>query len=49
MDATTSTPLLQQLEFLREIDRLRSVGRQSPLLDRRRKENSAEHSWHLAM
>ncbi|WP_213957992.1 MULTISPECIES: HD family hydrolase [unclassified Variovorax] len=41
--------LNQQLAFLREIDRLKSVIRQSPLLDRSRKENSAEHSWHLAM
>jgi putative hydrolase of HD superfamily len=41
--------LAGQLEFLREIDRLKSVVRQSPLLDRSRKENSAEHSWHLAM
>ena len=44
-----STPLARQLQFLREIDRLKSVVRQSPLLDRSRKENSAEHSWHLAM
>jgi putative hydrolase of HD superfamily len=42
-------PLEQQLQFLREIDRLKGVVRQSPLLDRSRKENSAEHSWHLAM
>lgn len=41
--------LAQQLTFLREIDRLKSVVRQSPLLDKSRKENSAEHSWHLAM
>ncbi|SCK24913.1 HD family hydrolase [Vogesella sp. LIG4] len=41
--------LQQQLSFLREIDRLKSVVRQSPLLDQSRKENSAEHSWHLAM
>lgn len=41
--------LLQQLAFLKEIDRLKSVLRQSPLLDRSRKENSAEHSWHLAV
>ncbi len=43
------TALQQQLAFLREIDRLKSVVRQSPLLDQSRKENSAEHSWHLAM
>ncbi|MCW5297150.1 HD domain-containing protein [Herbaspirillum lusitanum] len=41
--------LEQQLGFLREIDRLKTVMRQSPLLDQSRKENSAEHSWHLAM
>ena len=41
--------LYQQFAFLREIDRLKSVIRQSPILDRSRKENSAEHSWHLAM
>lgn len=44
-----TNPLLQKLTFLHEIDRLKSVIRQSPLLDRSRKENSAEHSWHLAM
>ncbi len=43
------TTLEKQLGFLREIDRLKSVVRQSPLLDKSRKENSAEHSWHLAM
>ncbi|AKZ61712.1 hydrolase [Herbaspirillum hiltneri N3] len=41
--------LEKQLGFLREIDRLKTVVRQSPLLDRSRRENSAEHSWHLAM
>ncbi len=39
----------RQLAFLSEIDRLKSVLRQSPLIDRSRRENSAEHSWHLAM
>jgi len=39
----------QQLAFLAELDRLKSVVRQSSLIDRSRKENSAEHSWHLAM
>ena len=43
------TTLEKQLGFLREIDRLKTVIRQSPLLDQSRKENSAEHSWHLAM
>ncbi|WP_339718392.1 HD domain-containing protein [Marinomonas primoryensis] len=39
----------KQLDFLREIDQLKSVIRKSPLIDQSRKENSAEHSWHLAM
>lgn len=38
-----------QLGFLAELDRLKTVIRQSPLADRSRRENSAEHSWHLAM
>jgi len=44
-----TTALEKQLDFLREIDRLKTVIRQSPLLDGSRKENTAEHSWHLAM
>lgn len=43
------TNLEKQLSFLREIDRLKSVIRQPPLLDKSRRENSAEHSWHLAV
>lgn len=39
----------KQLSFLREIDQLKNVVRKSPLIDQSRKENSAEHSWHLAM
>jgi putative hydrolase of HD superfamily len=45
----TPSNLVQQLAFLREIDRLKSVVRLSPLIDGSRRENSAEHSWHLAM
>lgn len=41
--------LQRQLAFLREIDRLKTVIRKSPLIDQSRRENSAEHSWHLAM
>lgn len=41
--------LERQLNFLREIDQLKGVVRQSPLLDRSRRENAAEHSWHVAM
>jgi putative hydrolase of HD superfamily len=41
--------LPQQLAFLVEIDRLKHVRRRTPLADGSRLENSAEHSWHLAM
>jgi putative hydrolase of HD superfamily len=40
--------LEQQIAFLKEIDRLKSVVRRTALIDRSRLENSAEHSWHLA-
>src|SRR5438445_13285196 len=44
-----SDEIQKQLTFVIELDRLKSVVRQSSLADRSRKENSAEHSWHLAM
>ena len=44
-----SDEIKKRLTFVIELDRLKSVVRQSPLADRSRKENSAEHSWHLAM
>jgi 5'-deoxynucleotidase YfbR-like HD superfamily hydrolase len=42
-------PLQSQVGFLLEADRLKTVLRQSTLTDRSRRENSAEHSWHLAL
>jgi len=41
--------LVQRLAFLKEIDALKGVTRASPIIDRTRKENTAEHSWHLTM
>lgn len=38
-----------QLAFLLEADRLKSVVRATTLADGSRHENSAEHSWHLAL
>lgn len=35
--------------FLIELDKLKSVYRRAYLTDRSRNENSAEHSWHLAL
>jgi putative hydrolases of HD superfamily len=42
-------PLNSQFRFVLEADRLKSVLRKSTLNDGSRRENSAEHSWHLAL
>ncbi|HEY7430662.1 MAG TPA: HD domain-containing protein [Streptosporangiaceae bacterium] len=42
-------PLENQISFLLECDRLKTVLRQSTISDGSRRENSAEHSWHLAI
>lgn len=39
----------QQMAFLTEADRLKSVLRATTLCDGSRMENSAEHSWHIAL
>jgi putative hydrolase of HD superfamily len=39
----------EQIRFVTEIGRLKGVLRQTRLTDPRRRENSAEHSWHLAV
>jgi len=41
--------LAQQIAFLVEADKLKSVTRRTPLVDLSRLENSAEHSWHLVL
>lgn len=41
--------LEQQLDFIREIDKEKWIGRQSYLTDGKRKENDAEHAWHMAV
>lgn len=41
--------LTQQIQFIIEIDKLKQVLRQTTLIGRSRQENSAEHSWHLAL
>lgn len=41
--------LAQQLGFLLEADRLKSVIRGSRIADGSRRENTAEHSWHLTL
>ena len=39
----------KQIEFILEIDKLKKILRRTTLLDRSRQENSAEHSWHIAL
>ena len=39
----------KQLDFIVEIDRLKTVLRQSAIIDQSKRENSAEHSWHIAI
>jgi putative hydrolases of HD superfamily len=41
--------LARQLAFIIEIDRLKGVLRRTPLVDNSRRENTAEHSWHLGV
>jgi len=41
--------LEQQLKFIVEIDKVKNIFRQTYLADVRRKENDAEHSWHIAL
>ena len=39
----------KQLSFLAEIDKLKKIIRQTALTDESRLENTAEHSWHIAL
>ena len=41
--------LLQQVAFIKEIDKLKYIQRKTKLFNSDRPENDAEHSWHLAM
>ena len=38
-----------QLKFTAEIDKMTSVLRRTLLIDRSRRENDAEHSWHISV
>lgn len=39
----------QEIRFLKEIDQLKNVNRVSAITSGTRKENSAEHSWHVSV
>lgn len=44
-----SPRLMAQIGFLAEIDRLKQVLRRTSLIGGTRRENSAEHSWHITV
>jgi putative hydrolase of HD superfamily len=52
---TPSTPLparerlTQQIRFIVEVDKLKEILRQTQVINSRRPENDAEHSWHLCL
>jgi putative hydrolase of HD superfamily len=43
------TNLLRQIEFIKEVDKLKYILRKTKLLNSDRNENDAEHSWHLSL
>ena len=44
-----TSDLIKQVEFIKEIDKLKYIQRRTKLFNSDRHENDAEHSWHLAM
>ncbi len=40
--------MTQQVAFIECLDQLKLVLRQNLVMDESRRENSAEHSWHIA-
>lgn len=44
-----SENLSKQIEFIKEIDKLKYIQRKTRLFNSDRNENDAEHSWHLAV
>lgn len=41
--------LRKQIDFIVEIDKMKNIFRQTSLIDKSRRENDAEHSWHIAI
>ena len=49
VDREAAARLAQQVRFIVEVDRLKEIFRQTVLINSRRAENDAEHSWHLCL
>jgi len=43
------TRIIKQMKFIEEVEKLKVVYRQNGIIDGTRLENSAEHSWHVAI
>lgn len=41
--------LLKDIEFIVELDKMKSILRQTSLMDKSKRENDAEHSWHISV
>lgn len=41
--------ILKQIDFIKEIDKIKYIQRRTKLINSNRRENDAEHSWHLAI
>jgi len=48
-EVRTDNRLKQQLAFVKEIDKEKQIFRQTYVSDATRKENDAEHAWHMAV
>src|SRR6188768_4196182 len=44
-----TTDLLNQIAFIKEIDKVKYIQRKTKLFNSDRNENDAEHGWHLAL
>lgn len=44
-----TSSLLKQIEFIKEVDKLKYILRKTKLFNSDRHENDAEHSWHLSL
>lgn len=49
MESWQDNRLSRQIEFVKEIDKLKGVYRRTLIMDGSRHENTAEHTWHIAM
>ena len=45
----TTSRLKKQIDFILEIDKLKTIIRRSYITDQSRRENDTEHSWHIAL